>query len=87
MTFSDMSWLVTLPMSEPQYNLLTVLTVPCIFLARGNDHLRMYHRDCSISNEVKITEETVDMLPWSLVLQLWRVVSAASVTFAGKLAT
>ena len=74
-------------MSVPRYNSLTVLTVPCGFLARGNDHLHMYHKDCSISNGGKIpTVETLGILPWILVVQLQRVVSMASVTFVGNLA-
>ena len=89
-----MSCLVTLPMSAPQCNLLTVLTVltvvtvPCGFLACDNNHLHMYHKDCSISSRGKIPmAETVGMPPWSMVLRLQRVVSVASVTSAGKLAT
>ena len=87
MMFSNMSCFVTLQMSAPQCNLLTVLTVPCGFLARGNNQLHMSRNDRSISNRGKIpTVETVGILLWSSVLQLRRVVSVASVTSAEKLA-
>ena len=85
MTFSDMSCLVTLQMSVPRCNSLTVLTVPCGFLAHGNDRFHMCCKDHSISNGGKITVGTMGMLPWSLVLWPQRAVSMASVISAGRL--
>ena len=87
MMCNDMSCLATHQTSALRCNSLTVLTVPCGSLGRGNVCLPMYHNGHRISNGGRTIVGIVGMLPWSLVLLLQRAASMANVTSAGRLGT